>query len=430
MEAFQITDSLNFTVLPINNVTTKELTISFPVNSTNITLSINRPPKYGNIVVSTISKTAGLMYFHLKDLAIEQIFYRINNDTCDQDSFEFQARAENFDIMSQTWKPFQVTDTIIVINDPPIAIRELDLSLPPNSRDLRLYITRKPVCGNITVSTAKNVSGEQLHFILIEDPATERIFYQKNLHDSFEFIAVADDYFNESSISWEMFQTTGSFDVTILPYPRTTQEFRIPFPANLSNIRFNITKPPMYGNVMITTNRTLDRQQCSLFLKNTIAEHIFYQSGGSETFHDSFEFTASTEYFSDVIQSWELFEITDAVNITIIPINDNPPQFIHRASELHAVQGGSTLITSALFSANDSDSDMRDEDIVWRLRPSSTHGYMYLDVDPGRRDLGITNWTEGDLRAGRLYYKDNSDDSLDTFILLMDITSAMKNLLL
>ena len=75
---------------------------------------------------------------------------------------------------------------------------------------------------------------------------------------------------------------------------------------------------------MITKNRTLDRQQCSLFLKNTIAEHIiFYQSGGSEIFHDSFEFTASTEYFSDVTQSWELFEITDAVNITIIPIIDN-----------------------------------------------------------------------------------------------------------
>ena len=211
MEAFQITDS---TILPINNVTTTELSIPFPDNSRDITVSINRPlaPKYGNIVVSTISKTAGL-YFYLKDLAIEQIFYRINNDTCDQDSFEFQARAENFDTMSQTWKPFQETDTIIVINDPPIAIRELDLSLPPNSRDLRLYITRKPVCGNITVSTAKNISGEQLHFILIEDPATERIFYQKNLHDSFEFIAVA-DYFNESSKSWEIFQTTDSFDMS------------------------------------------------------------------------------------------------------------------------------------------------------------------------------------------------------------------------
>ena len=176
-------------------MTTQELSIPFPVNSTNTSINITSPPKYGSIIISTISKTPVKLDVHLKNFAIERIFYHVNNDTCEQDSFKFQARVEYLDAVSQTWK---LTDLSfdMVIHDPSIAFQELNLSLPSNSRDLRLNVIKKPVCGDITVSTIRIINGEQ-HFIQIEDLATTRVFYQKKFHDNFEFTAVA-DYFNES----------------------------------------------------------------------------------------------------------------------------------------------------------------------------------------------------------------------------------------
>ena len=417
IEEFQMTYSLNFTILPINNVTTQELDIPFLINSTNISINITSLPRYGDIIVSTISQTAVESDIHLNNLAIERIFYRLNNDTCEQDSFMFQARIEYFDTASQILKQIDRTFDMMMIIDFS-DFKELRLSLPPNPRALHLVnLIKKPVCGDIVVSTIKIIDGEQ-YFIQIEDLTTTHVFYQKKLHDNFEFTAVV-DYFNESSRTWETFQMAeSSFNVTILPYPRTTQEIRIPFPANSSNIHISILKPPMYGNVIIRMSKVLDGdlEQC-LFLKNTIAEQIFYENNGGENLYDSFEFTALTEYFSAESQSWERFEITESVNITISLLNDNPPQFIRSPQVLDAVQGGSTRLTSLLFSANDSDRDMRDEDIVWQLRGSTPiQGYVYLDVDPGRGDLGVTNWTEGDLRAGRLYYRGYSSESLDVMI--------------
>jgi hypothetical protein len=414
IEEFQMTHSLNFTILPINDVTTQELNIPFPVNSTNISINITSPPQYGDIIVSIISQTAVEFDIHLNNLAIEQIFYRLNNDTCEQESFIFQARIQYFDAESQTLNVIDRTFNLTISNFSS-TFQELSLSLPPNPRALHLVnLIKKPICGDIVVSTIKVIDKEQ-QFIQIEDLATTRIFYQKKLHDNFKFTAVA-DYFNETSRIWEIFQMTdSSFNVAILPYPRTTQEIGIPFPANSNNIRISILKPPMYGNVIISTNKVLggDLEQC-LFLKNTIAEHIFYQNNDGENLHDSFGFTALTEYFSAESQSWEQFQITESVNITINLLNDNPPEFVRRAQEFYAVQGGSTPLTSLLFSASDAD---RDEDIVWQLRESTPfQGYIYLDVDPGRRDLGVTNWTEGDLRAGRLYYRDYSSESSNAMI--------------
>ena len=201
----------------------------------------------------------------------------------------------------------------------------------------------------------------------------------------------------------------------------TTQELNIFAPANSENLRFFIT-PPNHGNITLETFNSIVGVPY-FDLEDLVTQHIFYQNDDSEHLHDSFEITATADYFNETSRRYErLPPFTDIVNITIRPVNDNPPEFVHQASEFDAVVDGSTVITRMLLSAHDYDSDMRDEDIVWRLQYRSPYrGYMYLDEDLGEMHA-ITSWTEGDLRAGRLYYRNNKDASED--IIVYEITDG------
>ncbi len=187
----------------------------------------------------------------------------------------------------------------------------------------------------------------------------------------------------------------------------TVEELNILAPKDSVGLRFLVEQHPEHGNITLKTgNRVLVRVQF-FDLADVISGSILYENNGGEFLHDSFEFTAIAKYLNEVTGNYETLDFSDMVNITILPVNDHPPEIVRPLATYDAVKGGSTKIPGSQLSAHDYDSDMHDDDIVWELQLNSPYnGYMYLDVDRGM-EYAISNWTEGDLRKNRLYYRND-----------------------
>lgn len=187
----------------------------------------------------------------------------------------------------------------------------------------------------------------------------------------------------------------------------TVFELNILAPANSIGLRFFVLQQPEHGNITLKTDvaEVVDPQFFDL--ADVVSNSILYKNDGGEFLHDSFEFKAVAKYPNEVTGDYETLQFSDLVNITILPVNDNPPELVHALEGYDAVQFGSTSIPGSVLSAHDYDSDMQDEDIVWKLQSKSPfNGYMYLDVDRGRAHA-VANWTEGDLRNNRLFYRND-----------------------
>ena len=196
----------------------------------------------------------------------------------------------------------------------------------------------------------------------------------------------------------------------------TTNELNILAPKDSIGLRFFIEQRPEHGNITLKTGIKVVNKVQFFDLADIETGSILYQNDGHEFLHDSFEFTATAQYPNEVTGNYESLQFSDMANITILPVNDNPPVIVRSLEIYDVLKGGSTNIPGSLLSAHDDDSDMHDDDIVWQLQFSSPYnGYMYLDVDRGSAHA-ISNWTEGDLRRNRLYYRNERAGPIDIIL--------------
>ena len=188
----------------------------------------------------------------------------------------------------------------------------------------------------------------------------------------------------------------------------TDRELNILAPTDSIGLRFFVEQRPEHGNITLKTQyREIPNVQF-FDLADVVSGSILYWNDGGEFLHDSFEFTAEAQYPNKVTGKYETLQFSDMANITILPVNDNPPEIVRSLENYVVVERGSTNIPGSLLSAHDYDSDMRDEDIVWQLKyPSPFNGYMYLQGTNG----SISSWTEGDLRNNRVYYRNERGPS-------------------
>lgn len=114
------------------------------------------------------------------------------------------------------------------------------------------------------------------------------------------------------------------------------------------------------------------------------------------------------------------------LRIEIEPVNNHPPELNHRPNHrptLRVVQGGSTLISSSLLSAHDSDAGSHDDDLKWTLKLLPKQGYLFLATEP---NSSITTWFERDIRNDRLYYHNNvQEEDRDAFF--VDVSDGEKD---
>ncbi len=193
---------------------------------------------------------------------------------------------------------------------------------------------------------------------------------------------------------------------------------------SITSSMLNVVAPEGYGpqvDILIPRGKGPKNGNLKLFLSELIcpvnhftdvnihSRQLYYEHDGSETKHDSFEFTAQAirNPNSDVVvppgtPSPPKFEFRGIVNITIRPINNKPPRQYNFTKHMVVVEGGDLRITDHDLSYHDIDSDADDNLLAYQLLYEELrYGDLFLDgsMDP------VTSWTEGDLRRGRLYYR-------------------------
>ena len=174
-------------------------------------------------------------------------------------------------------------------------------------------------------------------------------------------------------------------------------EFHIPEYGGPKNGQLNLAGPFLHKNIRHFQLRQLAHGR------------VFYQHTRQETLHDSFKFTAIALSIARG-NEFKRLEVSGVVNIKIIPVNNWPPEFVNR-EVLRVVKHSFTVISSNILEAHDSDSDMRDEDLVYEMpRHFPFYGYIYYREAPSVR---IYRWTEGNLRQNRVFYKHTGSIFID-----------------
>lgn len=185
-------------------------------------------------------------------------------------------------------------------------------------------------------------------------------------------------------------------------------------------VEFHILSNPKNGHIYL---RDFPESDVAYFQhRDLVNRRIVYSHDEQETLHDSFEFLVRAE--SSVDSESRRLEVSDVVNITILPVNNWAPEFVNREL-LVVVTGGFTVISSSILKAHDSDSDMRDEDLVYNLHfPTPIYGYIYFEEAP---TVPISRWTEGDLRSGRVFYKHRgSNNPIKSDIIIFLLTDGQR----
>ena len=411
----------------------------------DINVTVSAPPQYGqfNNRVLGERRVSTFTVMALEEGAIEYLFANQSTTTfSDEFSWTFQYGSSVVGPLQLQIciSPIPVPE-IVHINSASVAFGGMvnldssNLLARDNRGDARMndslvyYIIAPPQDGSIIDQNADVVSTSLSNFTQT-DLNHGRVVYQnkysdmsRNMQDSFTFQVCtpyectdpARFYINVQFVNLTVRNTGfavkegGRFNIS-------TSELNIFAPPDSKRRRFVITRErrPKHGNITIKTS-VAELVGVQFFdLEDVEAHSVYYQNDGGENLHDSFEFTASADYYNEASGTYETLSFTDMVNITIIPDNDHFPEFVRVQEAITAVKDGSTRISGALFSAHDYDSDMRDEDIVWQLQHfSPVYGYMYLDEDRGWEHK-VDRWTEGDLRANRLFYRNDLQGQLIT----------------
>ena len=205
----------------------------------------------------------------------------------------------------------------------------------------------------------------------------------------------------------------GRAELDAIPPPGYRVEFHIPLSPK--NGKIHLRDYPNTNGLEYFYHRDLLRQR------------IVYNHTVQETLHDSFEFlvVAEADDTSVDMESRRL-EASGVVNITVLPVNNWDPEFVNR-KVLVVVAGGFSVISSSILKAHDSDSDVRDEDLVYELfPPSPIYGNIYFEEAP---TVEISRWTEGDLRSGRVFYNQKRTQlNIKSDIILFYITDGQRRI--
>ncbi|KAJ8343621.1 hypothetical protein SKAU_G00309500 [Synaphobranchus kaupii] len=155
-----------------------------------------------------------------------------------------------------------------------------------------------------------------------------------------------------------------------------------------ANIDFVVETPPQHGSIRYLDG---DEDEMSLFTWEEVKQRsIYYLHDGSETTEDSFTLSASA---FDLERSSPHFTF----DITIQPVNDEPPKLVHNTG-LELLSGEDAEITANMLYADDLDTPP--EELVYSVE-DPTNGIVALRVSPGD---SIENFTQAQINSGDVVF--------------------------
>nr|XP_006626860.1 PREDICTED: chondroitin sulfate proteoglycan 4-like [Lepisosteus oculatus] len=169
---------------------------------------------------------------------------------------------------------------------------------------------------------------------------------------------------------------------------------------NSYEVWFQVVSFPQHGVIIVgERNLTKEKPNFSQFIVNKYG--ITYLHDNSETTYDSFLFNSwlnlkskpasRPQDGSNVVE--ELF------NITIIPVNDQPPQLKTKSPSLRVVQGDKAVLGPE--NLNVVDLDNPPEDIKYTIITKPSNGFMAVE---GHLNESIMAFTQADLNSGKVWF--------------------------
>ncbi|XP_013417687.1 chondroitin sulfate proteoglycan 4-like [Lingula anatina] len=170
-------------------------------------------------------------------------------------------------------------------------------------------------------------------------------------------------------------------------------------------LKFFITKFPSHGYLLIND---LNATAGAYFLEKEIKNNRFkYLNDHSDAYWDSFEFSLKVTGLGSKMTSPK-FNAT--VNITIIPVNDQPFRIVTKHPTIEVIQGFTINITPQHLKTTDLDSPP--ENLTYTILTGPTNGIVAFANAP---KLAISSFTQKDINQLRLIFVQDGTRASGTF---------------
>ncbi|XP_064792410.1 chondroitin sulfate proteoglycan 4-like [Oncorhynchus masou masou] len=188
--------------------------------------------------------------------------------------------------------------------------------------------------------------------------------------------------------------------------------FKLPTPQrNSHEVWFQVKSLPQHGVIVVgERNLSVEKPNFSQRILNKYG--ITYRHDDSETRHDSFVFDTWLNPkgkpaqrpldVSQVLEEW--------FNITVVPINDQPPVLKTKTPSLSVVQGDTVAL--GLQNLNVKDLDNPSEDIQYTVVSKPNNGYLALG---GSLNESVVSFTQAQINSGKVYFVHDGNQASGVF---------------
>nr|XP_020449501.1 chondroitin sulfate proteoglycan 4-like isoform X2 [Monopterus albus] len=163
---------------------------------------------------------------------------------------------------------------------------------------------------------------------------------------------------------------------------------------------FQVTSLPQHGVIVVgERNLTKEKPNFSQFIVNKYG--ITYKHDNSETTRDSFVFSAWLNPKGKSAQrpQDDINVIEEHFNITVVPVNDQPPLLKTKAPSLEVVQGDTVALRPENLKVEDLDNPP--EDIKFSVISKPNNGYLAFK---GSLNESITAFTQAQINNESIYF--------------------------
>ncbi|XP_041643048.1 chondroitin sulfate proteoglycan 4 [Cheilinus undulatus] len=176
---------------------------------------------------------------------------------------------------------------------------------------------------------------------------------------------------------------------------------KLPTPQRSSHeVWFQVTSLPQHGVIVVgERNLTKEKPNFSQFIVNKYG--ITYKHDNSETTHDTFAFSAWINPKGKTAQRPEddIDVVEECFNITITPVNDQPPLLKTKAPSLRVVQGDSVALRPENLKVEDLDNPP--DDIKFSVISKPNNGYLALK---GKLNESVVTFTQAQINNESVYF--------------------------
>lgn len=176
---------------------------------------------------------------------------------------------------------------------------------------------------------------------------------------------------------------------------------KLPTPQRSSHeVWFQVSSLPRHGVIVVgERNLTEEKPNFSQFIVNKYG--ITYMHDNSETTHDSFVFSAWLNAKGKTAQRPhdDNDVVEECFNITITPVNDQPPLLKTKAPSLRVVQGDTVALRPENLKVEDLDNPP--DDIKFSVISKPNNGYLALE---GSLNESIVAFTQAQINNGSVYF--------------------------